>query len=172
MGARAAAALLACPIAGCSSPEAPSPRQTSGAGSPASIRVLMLTATAAFRHDSIPAARQAMAAIAARTGEFTVSATEGVTEINMTRLASVDVLMFAQTSGELPFDPSQKSAIIDFVSNGGGFVGIHSAADTLYEWPDYGRLVGAYFKEHPWTQEAVVSATSRKPGTTRASKRC
>ena len=121
----------------------------------------MLTATAAFRHDSIPAARQAMAAIAAETGQFTVSPTEDVAEVNRARLANVDVVMFALTSGELPLDPSQKSAIVDFVNNGGGFVGIHSVADTLYEWPDYGRLVGAYFKEHPWTQEAVVSVEDR-----------
>ena len=39
---------------------------------------------------------------------------------------------------------------------GGGFVGVHSASDTLYEWPEYGRLVGAYFKEHPWTQQASL----------------
>jgi type 1 glutamine amidotransferase len=51
--------------------------------------------------------------------------------------------------------------MVAFVENGGGFVGVHSAADTLYEWPDYGRLVGAYFKEHPWTQEAVVSVEDR-----------
>ena len=37
-----------------------------------------------------------------------------------------------------------------------GFIGTHSATDTLYEWPDYGRLVGAYFKEHPWTQQGRV----------------
>jgi type 1 glutamine amidotransferase len=33
---------------------------------------------------------------------------------------------------------------------------VHSAADTLYEWPEYGRIVGAYFKEHPWTQQGTV----------------
>jgi type 1 glutamine amidotransferase len=121
----------------------------------------MLTATAAFRHDSIPAARQAMIAIAAQTGEFTVSATEDLAELNAARLANVDVLMFALTSGELPLDSQQKSAIVALVENGGGFVGVHSAADTLYEWPDYGRLLGAYFKEHPWTQEAVVAVEDR-----------
>jgi type 1 glutamine amidotransferase len=64
--------------------------------------------------------------------------------------------MFALTSGELALSPDQKSALIEFVSAGRGFIGVHSATDTLYEWPDYGRLVGAYFREHPWTQQAVV----------------
>jgi len=69
--------------------------------------------------------------------------------------------MFALTSGELAFDADQKAAIVAFVNRGGGYVGVHSAADTLYEWPDYGRLVGAYFKEHPWTQEAAVTVDDR-----------
>src|SRR4029079_6987311 len=47
-------------------------------------------------------------------------------------------------------------AMVSFVSAGGGFVGVHSASDTLYDWPEYGRLVGAYFKEHPWTQQAAL----------------
>src|SRR5439155_10309547 len=54
------------------------------------------------------------------------------------------------------FTDDQKAAMLDFVSRGGGFLGAHSATDTLYEWPAYGALVGAYFKEHPWTQQAAV----------------
>ena len=116
----------------------------------------MVTTTAAFRHDSIPAARQAMASLAASTGAFSVTATEDLSLINADTLRAYDVLMFALTSGELPLSSLQKTAMIDFVSSGRGFIGVHSATDTLYEWPDYGRLVGAYFKEHPWTQQASV----------------
>src|SRR4030095_2869329 len=46
--------------------------------------------------------------------------------------------------------------ILRFVSGGKGSPGAHSATDTLYECADYGRLVGAYFKEHPWTETATV----------------
>ena len=127
----------------------------------APIRVLMVTATAGFRHDSISAARQALQMIASRPGELSVAATEDLSELTAARLANVDVLMFALTSGELALDRVQKGAIVEFVNNGGGFIGVHSAADTLYEWPDYGQLIGAYFKEHPWTQEAVVSVEDR-----------
>ena len=117
----------------------------------------MLTATAGFRHDSIATARQVMATLATQSGAFTVTATENLGDVTAERLASVDVLMFAMTSGELAFDASQKSAILAFVNNGGGFIGTHSATDTLYGWSDYGRLVGAYFKEHPWVQDATVT---------------
>lgn len=121
----------------------------------------MLTATAGFRHDSIQAARQAMSEMASRTGTFTVSATENVSDVTAARLASTDVLMFALTTGELAFDADQKAAIVAFVNRGAGFIGIHSATDTLYQWPEYGRLVGAYFKEHPWTEEATVTVDDR-----------
>src|SRR6478609_7453518 len=92
------------------------------------VRVLMLTATAAFRHESIPAARSAVASLAAQSGAFTVTATEDLRELTAARLASTDVVMFALTTGELPFDADQKTAIAGFVAAGGGFIGIHSAA--------------------------------------------
>jgi len=153
IGALIAAALFA----GCSRSSSPAQPAPVPAPSPAApVRVLMLTATAGFRHDSIPTARTVVAALAARGGEFTVAATENLADVSAARLSSIDVLMFALTSGELAFDASQKAAITGFVEQGGGFVGIHSATDTLYEWPDYGRIVGAYFKEHPWTQTATV----------------
>ena len=118
-------------------------------------RVLMLTTTAGFRHDSIPTARQVIASLAG-AGAFSVTATEDLSAVNADTLRNYDVVMFALTSGELPFSPAQKAALVDFVSGGHGFIGVHSATDTLYEWADYGRLVGAYFKEHPWTQQGTV----------------
>lgn len=148
---------------GCSSPTiTSSSSQTSPPPPPPPpIRVLMITTTAAFRHDSIPTARQVMTTMAAQSGAFTVSTTEDLGTLTTARLAEVNVLMFVLTSGELPLDPSQKNAIVSFVDGGGGFIGVHSASDTLYEWSDYGRLVGAYFKEHPWTEEATVSVEDR-----------
>jgi type 1 glutamine amidotransferase len=144
------------------------PGGTTVAPGPATVpvRVLMLTATAGFRHDSIPTARNVVASLAAQSGAFTVTATEDLREVTAARLASTDVIMFALTTGELAFDEAQKSAIAGFVDNGGGFIGIHSAADTLYQWPEYGRLIGAYFKEHPWTQAAAVVVEDRGHPTT------
>ena len=116
----------------------------------------MLTATAGFRHDSIATARQVLTGLGTSSGEFTVTTTEDISAISAATLANYDVLFFALTSGELAFTADQKAAILAFVSNGKGFVGAHSATDTLYQWAEYGALVGAYFKEHPWTQQASV----------------
>jgi type 1 glutamine amidotransferase len=139
--------------AGPSPVDQPLPPRPPGEGP---VRVLMVTATAGFRHDSIATARQTMESLAALTGEFTLTTTEDLAIITPSTLAAHDVLCFALTSGELPLTPDQKTAIVAFVSRGGGFLGVHSASDTLYGWDDYGRLVGAYFKEHPWTQRATV----------------
>lgn len=134
------------------SPAAPTQSTTS---SGLSLRVLMLTATAGFRHDSIATAREALLMLGASNG-FTVTATEDLSAINASNLQNFDVVMFANTSGELPLASDQQNALIAFVNNGQGFVGTHSATDTLYGWPEYGRLVGAYFNDHPWTQQGRV----------------
>ena len=159
--ARARSALFAIVLVGgaCSSSSPPaSPSAVTQPSAPAGTtpRVLMVTTTAGFRHDSIPTARQVMATLAASGREFSITATEDLAALGAENLKGYEVVMFALTSGELPLGASQKSALVDFVSSGHGFIGVHSATDTLYAWPDYGRLVGAYFKDHPWTQQGSV----------------
>jgi type 1 glutamine amidotransferase len=131
------------------------------------IRVLVLTATAGFRHDSITTARQVLTNLAASSGTFVVTPTEDLSLISASNLANYDVLFFALTSGELPLSAEQKAAMLAFVSQGGGFMGAHSATDTLYDWPEYDGLIGAHFKEHPWTRPATVLVEDRThPATT------
>jgi type 1 glutamine amidotransferase len=165
-GGLATLLLAAIVLSDCDSgPASPTPTQAPPAAPPA--RVLMLTATAGFRHDAIDTARQVVTSLATSTREFTVTATEDLSSINAAALANVDVLFFALTSGELAFSDDQKRAIVAFVEGGGGFIGVHSATDTLYGWPDYGRIVGAYFREHPWTQQATVAVEdAAHPSTT------
>src|SRR5262249_1102004 len=111
--------LLVIMAAACSSQRAgPSPSPVADTA----IRVLTLPAPAGFRHDSIPTARQVMSDLAAG-GEFRVSATEDLSAINASSLSTYDVVFFALTSGELPFTDDQKTALVNFVRSGGGFIG-------------------------------------------------
>ena len=88
------------------------------------IRVLVLTATAGFRHDSIPTAIQALLQIGIQNpGEFVFTQTENLADISADRLASTHVIFFALTTGELAFTDAQKAAIVNFVEQGGGFIG-------------------------------------------------
>jgi len=132
-------------------PAAPTPSVPTGPVT----RVLMLTATAGFRHDSIPTARDVLTSLGPANG-FTITSTEDLSAFNTANLANFEVIMFAMTSGELAFTVDQQNALLAFVNGGKGFIGTHSATDTLYGWPDYGRLVGAYFNDHPWTQQGRV----------------
>ena len=61
------------------------------------------------------------------------------------------------TTGELPFTDEEKSALVDFLKSGHGFVGVHSATDTLYEWGVYHQIIGGYFNNHPWHQLVTVN---------------
>ena len=63
--------------------------------------------------------------------------------------------MFLSTTGDV-LDPEQQGAFEEYIRNGGGYVGIHSAADTEYDWAWYGGLVGAYFLSHPEPQDATL----------------
>jgi hypothetical protein len=63
-----------------------------------------------------------------------------------------DAVIF-YTTGELDLDESQKTDFLSFIRDDGkGFVGVHSAADTFYEWPEYGEMIGGWFDHHPWNQ--------------------
>jgi len=116
--------------------------------------VLLFSRTLGFRHDSIPAAIQALTELQ-ETGGFTVEATEDPTAFNGDNLARFRVVVFLMTTGDV-LDDDQQAAFEAWVAAGGGYLGVHSAADTEYSWPFYGALMGAYFKQHPAIQPANV----------------
>ncbi|MBL8222662.1 MAG: ThuA domain-containing protein, partial [Bryobacterales bacterium] len=118
-------------------------------------RVLFLTHSAGFRHDSIAAAIRSLQQIAARTGVLEIVATEDVGQINAASLSGYDAVFFF-TSGELALSAQQKRDLLEFVRAGKGFGGAHSATDTLYTWEEYGDLIGGYFDGHPWVHEVRI----------------
>jgi type 1 glutamine amidotransferase len=117
-------------------------------------RVLVFSKTAGFRHASIPAGIAAIRELGAQHG-FEVDATEDASHFTAERLAKYGAVIFLNTTGDV-LDDSQQTDFEAYVKNGGGFVGIHSATDTEYDWPWYGRLVGAYFAGHPRVQPAEI----------------
>lgn len=86
---------------------------------------------------------------------FNVSFTELSARFTDEALAQVGVLVFLLTTGDVLND-AQQGAMERFVRRGGGYLGIHAASDTEYDWPWYGKLVGAYFLSHPAIQKATL----------------
>ncbi len=118
------------------------------------MNVLVFHKTAGFRHQSIGAGIEALEVLGSESG-FGVTATEDASIFSDEGLDAFRVIVFLNTTGDV-LDESEESAMEEFVRSGGGFVGVHAAADTEYEWEWYGGLVGAYFDSHPDPQAAVV----------------
>lgn len=133
---------------------------------PAGTRVLVFSRTAGFRHGSISTGAAAIAALGERHN-FVVEHTEDPSVFQDASLARFAAVVFLNTTGDV-LDGAQQAAFERFIRGGKGFVGVHSAADTEYDWPWYGRLVGAYFASHP----AVQPATVRIRDATHLSTRC
>src|SRR6267142_5286235 len=118
-------------------------------------RVLYMTHSAGYVHDSIPTSCAVMKDLGARSGAFEVVCSEDLSLISADSLRNFDILYFF-TSGELGLSDQQKADLLAFVRDGKGFGGVHSATDTLYTWPEYGELIGGWFNGHPWTQEVSI----------------
>ena len=119
-----------------------------GADDPeARFRVLVFSKTAGFRHGSIEEAHAAIEELG-EENDFQVDHTEDASIFNAAALANYDAVIWANTTGDV-LNAAQQTAFENYIEGGGGYVGLHSAADTEYEWPFYGQLVGAYFRNHP-----------------------
>src|SRR5215813_806555 len=103
-------------------------------------RILYFTHSAGYRHEVIPVSRQILKQIGEVSPRFEVTATEDVSVFTAERLRGFGAVMFF-TTGELPMSEAQKRALIAFIDSGGGFLGVHSATDTFYRWPEYGKLI-------------------------------
>jgi type 1 glutamine amidotransferase len=125
----------------------------------------VFTKTAGFRHDSIPDAIAAVRAIGEADG-FAVDATEDAARFEDAALASYDAVVFLSTTGDV-LEGSQQDALQRFVSAGGGFSGIHAAADTEHGWPWYLALLGAEFRSHPAIQSALLRVEDAAHASTR-----
>lgn len=133
-------------------------------------KVLVFSKTAGFRHQSIPTGKLALTELGKKTGAFETVVSDDLANFEPENIGKFDAIVFLSTTMN-PFLPPQpvlqgmneddrkaalkkveelKKSLMDYVKGGGGFVGIHAATDTFYEWSEYGEMVGGYFDGHPW----------------------
>ena len=161
---RALAALCLLIVVACGPAVVRAPTAASGGGVSA-LRVLLFTRTLGFRHDSIPDGIAAVEALGQAHG-FGVDATEDADAFTPVNLAHYRVVLFLSTTGDV-LQGAQRDALRGFVHGGGGWAGVHAAADTLYDWPWYGGLVGAWFARHPAIQQATIHVENGSQPSTR-----
>ncbi len=117
-------------------------------------QVLVFSKTNGYRHASIEAGVAAIRQLGAANG-FTVEATEDSTYFTEDRLKNFAAVVFLNTSGDV-LNNWQQADFQRFIEAGGGYVGIHGAAASEYDWKWYGQLVGAVFNDHPAIQTAKL----------------
>ncbi|MFN4313238.1 MAG: ThuA domain-containing protein [Chitinophagaceae bacterium] len=117
-------------------------------------KILVYTKTNGFRHSCIEVGVAAIRKLGEENG-FVVDTTSDSLRFEYKKLKGYAAIMFFQTTGDV-LGPEQEKAFVKYIQSGGGFVGVHAAADTEYNWPWFNHLVGAYFKDHPAQQQALL----------------
>ncbi|GAB3704257.1 hypothetical protein GCM10027592_35390 [Spirosoma flavus] len=139
---------------------------SSSAAAPLALnRVLVFSKTKGFRHSSIPAGKMALMKLGKENG-FAVDTTEDASKFTEANLKQYGAVIWLSTTGNV-LDDAQQAAFERYIQAGGGYVGIHAAADTEYDWPWYNKLVGAYFLSHPKQQNAEIEIVDKSHPSTK-----
>src|SRR5678816_731724 len=120
--------------------------------SPARKKLLFLTHAGLYKHTSLAPAEKSVTEWG-KTGGFDVTAVEGYKQdadkidlsfLTPEYLAQYDGLML-MTNGNLPLTDAQKKMLVDYVKSGKGLIGTHCATLTMYDYPDFGEILGGYY---------------------------
>lgn len=133
-------------------------------------KLLVFAVTRGFRHGSIITGKLALTELGKKTGSFETVVSDDLANFESPAIQQFDAICFLSTTQDV-FMPAadelnamseeQKKTtteqalrlrenLMNFIKSGKGFVGIHAATDTLYNWPQYGEMIGGYFDGHPW----------------------
>ena len=157
---RALAAVLLCAallLGACTGSESTAPTAGTVPTPPADGSVVLFTRTEGFRHPSIEPAVDALRGPLEDAGRAVVT-TEDPDEL-VAALPDAAVVVFLSTTGDV-LDADHEEALETWLRAGGGFAGVHAAADTEYGWPFYGELLGTWFDAHPPVGPGVVERTA------------
>ena len=127
-------------------------------------RVLVFSKTVGFYHTSIPKGIEAIQKLGIENG-FEVDTTKNAALFQEDSLEKYAAVIFLNTTGNV-LDYRQEAAFERYIQSGGGFMGVHAASDTEYDWHWYGKLVGGYFASHPRPQEAKFIIKDKNFGAT------
>ncbi|GAA2492584.1 ThuA domain-containing protein [Streptomyces gobitricini] len=154
-----AGALLCVSAAPAAAPSGQGPAPSARAAADPAYKILAFSRTAGFRHSSIDDGLSALRELGG-VHNFTVDATEDARAFTAGNLAQYGAVVFLSTTGDV-LNTTQQTAFEQYIRGGGGYVGVHAAADTEYDWPFYAGLAGALFHSHPHNQTATVRVEDR-----------
>ena len=122
---------------------------------PKQFKALLVTTTNGWHHEAVHYGVVALKELATKN-YFDIVLFENPNGFTDQYLAQFQVVIFLNTTGNI-FDSAQQKTMERFIKSGKGFVGIHSASDTEYDWEWYTKLVGRMFQIHPAIQTAKLN---------------
>lgn len=128
-------------------------------------RILVFYKTAKYKHLSIPSGIKAINKLGLEN-KFQTDTSSDASLFTDVNLKKYNAVVFLSTSGDMLND-QQQNAFERYIRGGSGYMGIHGASAGEYEWPWYGRLVGAIFDGHPVQQYATFNVVDKKHRSTR-----
>ena len=151
-------------------------------------RILVFSKTNGYRHRSIGIGKKTLQLMAETTGAFDVVISDDLENFDKDNIENFDAICFLNTTmnvfspkkGELQkmspeekktaseLEKARKANLMSFIEGGNGFIGIHAASDTFYEWAEYGEMLGGYFDGHPWNANMEVSIKADEKNKTHA----
>ncbi|MDZ4795643.1 MAG: ThuA domain-containing protein [Bacteroidota bacterium] len=123
------------------------------------VSLLVFSKTAGYRHASIAEGKKALLQVA-QENNFAIDTTEDATVFTDKSLKKYSAVIFLNTTGDV-LNPEQQVSFEHFIQSGKGFMGIHAATDTEYDWAWFAKLVGANFESHPKIQKAKLNVTDQ-----------
>lgn len=118
------------------------------------FKALLVVQTAGWQHESTFRAIPALEKMATRH-DFQLDLKQRATPVNDDQLKQYDVVIFVNTTGDI-FNDDEQAAMERYLQSGRGWVGVHAASDTEYDWKWYTDMVGHMFKIHPPVQTAML----------------
>jgi type 1 glutamine amidotransferase len=124
--------------------------RTADAAETSPARLLLITNTQGYRHESIPLLVALVDRLGHESGLWAVERADSDDEVQtLTTAANLkrfDGIAFLNSSEDVPL--ADRAALLAWVDAGGGVVGVHGAANTLQSWPEFVALLGGEFDYH------------------------
>jgi type 1 glutamine amidotransferase len=119
-------------------------------------RLLVFTLAKGYIHDATPWGVEALRILGAKTGAYTATPSDDPGVFRLESLREFDAVCFLNTCYTPFTNAVLRQNLLGFVRGGNGYVGIHCSAHTFLDWPEFGRMQGAYSTNHPWVEKITA----------------